>query len=209
MPARVRLTCDAESSCSSLKSLGQGSQPEHGEELPTQAIPTHLMCCATDPSASYEHAASGVLSGHFTYRHRDHEAALTRSVLRGFPGMARANAGVTPPAPLSMSMASMTRWRSRSGAEPALALIVAILQHRIHTLWLQLPCVVLTIHVIREQVLFLPMWCVSAGSQWPLLLFSRYCVKPVMFANSLALRSGRRCLTFTTAIPAYLKAVAT
>ena len=130
MPARARLTCDAESSCSSLKSLGQGSQPEHGEELPTQAIPTHLMCCATDPSASYEHAASGVLSGHFTYRHREYEAALTRSVLRGFPGMARANAGVTSPAPLSMSMASMTRWRSRSGAEPALALIVAILQHR-------------------------------------------------------------------------------
>lgn len=95
-----------------------------------QATFTHMMCCARDPSASYEHAASGVLSGHFTYRHRDHEASLTRSVLQAFPGNDRANAGVTPPAPLSMSMASVTRWRSRSGAELALPLIVAILQHR-------------------------------------------------------------------------------
>ena len=94
------------------------------------ATPKHVMYCARHPTVSFKHAASGVLSGHFKYRHQHDEASLTRSVLRAFTGNDRANAGVTPPAPLSMSMASMTRRRSRSGAEPALALIVAILQHR-------------------------------------------------------------------------------
>ena len=165
-----------------------------------QASPTHMIWRTTDPSASYEHAASGVLSGHFTYRHRDLEASLTRSVLQAFPGTDRANAGVTPPAPLSMSMASVTRWRSRSGAEPALPLIVAILQHRMQlsvaavALYCHLLCIYIGTSTLSFHVLSI---CRIAAA--PFYCLPRYDVTTVELATRIAPPSGRRGLTFTSA----------
>ena len=162
-----------------------------------QASPTHMRCTARDPSASYEHAASGVLSGHFTHRHRDHEAPLTRSVLRGFPGMDRANAGVTPPAPLSMSMASVTRWRSRSGAEPALPLIVAILQHRmLHSVAAIAPCCHLLCIKTRASTISSHVSCICRVAVAPF-----YCLQDITHDCDVCDRDssafGQTCLTFT------------